>query len=86
MTFGKIIIIYFEIGFIVCLLQPALLRLFRKKEYEQLKNVLSSSNKNFRLGFLTGMLTVTVALWPMVLLNWYIVSPIIERRERPRKS
>jgi len=82
MTFGRMIIMYVEIGLVLAIIEPILWKLFDERRYAYFARKLTNGNKADRCGFAIGMIIGSMTGWPIHLITWYIIDPIIERHEK----
>ena len=86
MSIGKIIAIYIEIGLVLALVEPVLWKISKPIALKDIDELLSSPSKAYRRGAMTGMVMGSIFLWPVHLITWYILDPIIERQKAKKES
>lgn len=85
MTFGKIIMIYIEIGLVLAIVEPVLWKILKPIALEDIKRDLIGASKAFERAAMTGILLGIITSWPVHLVTWYIVDPICMRHEAKKE-
>lgn len=86
MTFGKIIMIYIEIGLVLAIVEPVFWKILKPNSLEDLNRELIGKSKAFKRGAMTGLLFSIITGWPVHLVTWYIVDPIYMRQKSKKES
>ena len=86
MTFGKIIMIYIEIGLALAIIEPVLWKILKPNPLEDLNRELIGKPKAFKRGAMTGLLFSIITGWPVHLVGWYILDPIYMRHKAKKES
>lgn len=85
-TIGKIAVIYIEIGLAIALLEPLLWKVLKPIALDDLYEHLNHPNRAYRQGAMTGMLLGAILIWPIHLVTWYIVDPIVAWHKKRKES
>lgn len=86
MSFGTIIAIYIEIGLVLAIVEPVLWKFMKLHALEIVDEDLVGKPKAYRRGYMTGLLFSIVTGWPIHLITWYVVCPIMAKRQESKKE
>ena len=86
MSVGTIIGIYIEIGLVLAIVEPVLWKFINPHALEIMEEDLIGKSKACRRAYMTGLLLGMVAKWPIHLIMWYVVDPIMAKRQESKKE
>lgn len=86
MSFGTIIAIYIEIGLVLAIVEPVIWKFMKLHALEIMDEDLVGASKASRRKYMTGMLLGIVIAWPVHLVTWYILDPLIAKKKSKKES
>lgn len=86
MSVGTIIAIYIEIGLVLAIVEPVLWKFMKLHALEIMDENLAGKSKAYRKGYVTGLLFSIVTGWPIHLITWYVIDPIMAKRQESKKE
>lgn len=85
MSFRDFIVIYVEVGLVLAIVEPTLWHILKPGDRH---DFMSQFKGNFRydssLAF--GMIVGSVTGWPVHLVTWYILDPLITKKKSKKES
>lgn len=85
MSFRDFIIVYVEVGLALAIVEPLLWYILSPRNWNELMGRFRG-NVYYDCGFAFGMIVGSVVGWPIHLVTWYILDPLIAKKKSKKES
>jgi len=85
MSFRDFIIIYVEVGLALAIVEPLLWYILSPRNWNDFMSQFEG-NAYYDCGFAFGMIVGSVTVWPIHLVTWYILDPLLAKKKTGKES